>query len=139
MTSFAIPNYGFDTGNSGLGLNFGTGAPGLMAPTGATSSPSLAPIAGSGAGGFQLGLNVPTLQMGLSGLNSLGNIWGAFQAQGLARDQLNFTRNVTNANLNNSIQSYNTALADRARARGAAEGQSQEEINNYVASNRLSR
>lgn len=131
MTSFAIPNYGFDTGNSG--------APGLMAPTGATSSSSLVPIAGGGAGGFQLGLNVPTLQMGLSGLNSLGNIWGAFQAQGLARDQLNFTRNVTNANLNNSIQSYNTALADRARARGAAEGQTQEEINNYVASNRLSR
>jgi hypothetical protein len=141
MTSFSIPNYGAMTpvnyqlaapGGNGLGLQM----PGTT-PT--------SPLSALGSGGdlsadsFNFGANIPTLRMGLSGLNTLGNLWGAWQAQGLARDQLNFTRNVTNTNLNNSIQSYNTALADRARARGVAEGQSSDEVSNYIASNRLTR
>lgn len=91
------------------------------------------------AAGFQFGMNAPTLQMGMSGLNSLANIWGAWQANKLAKDQLNFTKSVTNTNLNNSIKSYNTSLEDRARARGFTEGRSDSEIQNYVSTNRLSR
>lgn len=91
------------------------------------------------ATGFQFGMNAPTLQMGMSGLNSLANIWGAWQANKLAKDQLNFTKATTNTNLNNSIKSYNTALEDRARARGFTEGRSDSEIQNYVSTNRLSR
>lgn len=89
--------------------------------------------------GFKFGLNAPTLQMGLSGINTLGNLWGAFQANKLARDQLDFTKKITNTNLNNSVQSYNTALTDRAQARGFTEGKSDEEIQNYITTNRLSR
>lgn len=89
--------------------------------------------------GFNLGFNAPTLQMGLSGLNTLGNLYGAWQANKLARDQLNFTKNVTNTNLNNSIQSYNTALSDRARSRGFTEGRSDTEVADYISANRLSR
>lgn len=139
MSSFSIPNYGAMSP-----VNYQLAAPGglgLQMP--GTNPATPLSVLGSGndlsADSFNFGANIPTLRMGLSGLNTLGNLWGAWQAQGLARDQLNFTRNVTNTNLNNSIQSYNTALADRARARGVAEGQSSDEVSNYIASNRLTR
>lgn len=90
-------------------------------------------------GNFDLGWNAPTLKMGLSGIGTLGNLWGAWQSNRLARDQLNFTKDVTNTNLNNQIQSYNTALEDRARARGAMEGQTTAETQSYIDKNRLNR
>lgn len=90
-------------------------------------------------GNFDLGMNAPTLKMGLSGIGTLGNLWGAWQSNRLARDQLNFTKDVTNTNLNNQIQSYNTALEDRARSRGAMEGQTTAETQSYIDKNRLSR
>ena len=46
---------------------------------------------------------------------------------------------MTNTNLNNSIQSYNTSLEDRARARGVMEGQSDEQVQSYIDKNKLSR
>jgi len=88
---------------------------------------------------FELGWNAPTLKMGLSGLSTLGNLWGAWQSNRLARDQLNFTKGVTNTNLNNSIQSYNTALEDRARSRAAMEQQTPQQMQDYIDRNRLSR
>lgn len=86
-----------------------------------------------------LGFNIPTLQMGIQGLNTIGNIWGAWQSNKLAKDQLNFTKMITNTNLNNQIKSYNTALEDRSRSRAAVEGQSASEAQSYVDRNRLSR
>ena len=91
-----------------------------------------------GAGGG-FGFNMPTLQMGIQGLNTIGNIWGAWQSNKLAKDQLNFTKMITNTNLNNQIKSYNTALEDRSRSRAAVEGQSASEAQSYVDRNRLSR
>lgn len=85
-----------------------------------------------------IGFNLPTGQLALSGLAALGNLWGAYSAQKLARDQLDFTKSAFNTNLKNSLSSYNTALEDRARSRGATEGQSQAEVDAYVAKNRLS-
>ena len=92
-----------------------------------------------GAGSFNFGANLPTAQLALGGIQGAANLFGALNAQRLARDQFNFTRDVTNTNLNNSISSYNTALGDRARARGVAEGQSQSDIDDYISRNRLSR
>jgi len=86
-----------------------------------------------------LGLNLPTLQLGLSGLGALNSIFQGRQANRLARDQLNFARDVTNTNLNNQIQSYNTALEDRARTRGVVEGRSPDYTDEYIERNRLSR
>lgn len=94
-------------------------------------------MAQSPAGGFQLGWNAPTLQMGMQGLSTIGNIWGAWQANKLAKDQLNFTKKIATANLNNQIASYNTALEDRARSRAAIEGQSSAEAQAYIDKNRL--
>ena len=78
-------------------------------PTGnAVTSTQVDPTSG-------LGWNADTLKMGLSGLNTLGNLWGAWQSNKLARDQLNFTKDVTNTNLNNSIKSYNDQISDRTQ------------------------
>ena len=87
----------------------------------------------------QLGLNVPTFQLGLGALGSLANIYSGFQANKLAKDQLNFTKSVTNTNLNNQIKSYNTALEDRARSRATAENRDQSTADAYIAANKLTR
>ena len=88
-------------------------------------------------GNDQFGWNANTLNFGLQGLNTIGNIWGAWQANKLAKDQLNFTKNFANRNLANQTKSYNTALEDRARARAAVEGQTAAEAQAYIDKNRL--
>lgn len=87
----------------------------------------------------QLGMNIPTFQLGLGALGSLANIYGGFQANRLAKDQLSFTKDITNTNLNNSIKSYNTALEDRARSRAVAENRDQSTADEYIEKNKLSR
>ena len=87
----------------------------------------------------QLGMNVPTFQLGLGALGSLANIYSGFQANKLAKDQLNFAKSVTNTNLNNQIKSYNTALEDRARSRATAENRDQSTADAYIAANKLTR
>lgn len=83
------------------------------------------------------GWNANTLSFGLQGLQGLGNLWGAWQSNRLARDQLDFTRNFARANLSNQTQAYNTAIEDRARSRAAVEGQTSAEQAAWVARNRL--
>lgn len=96
------------------------------------------PIQGGGILGAP-GMNIPTLQLGLGMLSSLGGLYGAFQANKLARDSFNYTKDVTNTNLNNQIKSYNTALEDRYRSRAVQEGRSQESAQEQIDRNRLSR
>lgn len=124
---------GFDL--TGLG-NYGAPTAGVAAGTPAAAA--LKP-AGANPGSFELGANLGTAQLALGGLSSLGSIWSAFNAQKLAKKQFDYTKSVTDTNLANSIQSYNTTLADRARARGAMEGQSQAQQDAYVAQNSLRR
>lgn len=93
---------------------------------------------GNGSAG-QLGMNIPTFQLGLGAIGSLANIYGGFQANKLAKDQLNFAKSVTNTNLNNQIKSYNTALEDRARSRAVAENRDQSTADAYIAANKLTR
>ena len=57
----------------------------------------------------------------------------------MAKKQLAFTKATTNANLANQTQSYNTGIADRARARGAFEGQTQAQVSDYVTQNSLAK
>lgn len=85
------------------------------------------------------GFNMPTAQFGLSALQGLGNLWGAFQANKLARDQFNFQKGVTETNIGNQIKSYNTALEDRARTRAFTEGRSAADAEAYIDKNRLTR
>lgn len=116
---------GMPAANSGMGMSQPMDS-GMMGGSG-----------GAPASEFQLGWNAPTLQMGMQGLNTIRNIWGAWQSNKLAKDQLNFTKKIATANLNNQIASYNTALEDRSRSRAAVEGQTSAEAQAYIDKNRL--
>lgn len=85
------------------------------------------------------GFNMPTLQLGLTGLSTLAGIFNSFSQNKQQRDQFDYYRRMADTNMNNSIQNYNTRLEDRARARIAAEGGTQEDLDAYLAKNRLSR
>lgn len=113
--------------NPGAAMSMGAGS-GVASPTSFMSGSA-----------NQLGMNVPTFQLGLGALGSLANIYSGFQANKLAKDQLNFTKSVTNTNLNNQIKSYNTALEDRARSRATAENRDQSSADAYIAANKLTR
>lgn len=89
----------------------------------------------TGLGG--LGLNLDTAQLALGGLQTLGSLWQAWEANKLAKEQFNFSKGFANTNLANSIQSYNTALEDRSRARAVTEGQTPEQAQAYIDANRL--
>lgn len=115
-----------------MGMNAGIGMSGMTTD----STPMSSMFSGAGS---QLGMNIPTFQLGLGALGSLANIYGGFQANKLAKDQLNFTKDITNTNLNNSIKSYNTQLEDRARSRAAAENRDQSTADAYVEKNKISR
>lgn len=119
---------------------------GTMSPAG--PNPVMAPngwwnnlTGGAGNGGILDTLKgfAPIAQLGFTGLQTIGGLIGANRAYGLAKDQFKHIRDVTNTNLTNQIQSYNTALADRARTRAAMEGGSQEDAERYIEQNRLRR
>ncbi len=124
--NFTSPAMAYQPGQS-IGMDFSGGAP---------QNPALS--GGLGSLG-NLGMNVPTVQLGLGALGSLANIYGGFQANKLAKDQLSFTKDITNTNLNNQVKSYNTALEDRARSRAVAENRDQASADAYIEKNKLSR
>lgn len=95
---------------------------------------------GSGNSGYnplELGMNIPTFQLGLTGLGALGNLWGTFQSNKLARDSFNFQKGMAEKNYANQIKSYNTALTDRATTRGFVQGDSTEKTQQYINDNKL--
>lgn len=91
----------------------------------------------TGGGGSGFGWNMPTAQLGIGAVASLGNLWNSYQANKLAQEQFSYQKELSQTNLANSIKSYNTQLADRAAARGARSGASQEETQAYIAANSL--
>lgn len=92
------------------------------------------PNSGSSSG---FGANLDTAKLALSGLGTIGNLWAAFQAQKLAKKQFDFTKRITETNLANQVQSYNTTLEDRGRSRAFTEGQNAADAQSYIDKNRL--
>ena len=95
-------------------------------------------------GGFQAPPNsglgaLGIANLALGGLQSLGSLWMSNKALKLAKKQFKLTKDMSISNLNNQMQSYNTALADRARSRGVMEGQTQGQVQQYIDSNSLTR
>ena len=91
-------------------------------------------------GGYQpleFGMNIPTFQLGLQGLGTLGSLWGTSQSNKLARDSFNFQKGFAERNLANQIKSYNTALTDRATTRGFVQGDSKDKTQQYINDNKL--
>lgn len=145
-----VPNYGYQSDTSGFG-----GSGDLTIPTGnynpaalntAISTPNYTPGNASGMGGLgamfgngpgQIGANLDTLKLGLGGLQTIGSLWGAFQAANVANQQLKLAKGTTNANLANQTQAYNTSLSDRATSRGVAEGMTPGAVQDYISKNSL--
>ena len=101
-------------------------------------APTFDPI-GNQQGGSDFGWNMGTLNTGFKGLATLGNLWGAFQGNKLARKQFSAAQDAYNTNVTNQIKSYNTSLEDRIRSRyvyndkaGQAEATRQIEANKLV-------
>lgn len=94
---------------------------------------------GTNASGQSIGLgfNAPTLGLGIGALSALGNLWGGYQASRLANKQYNLAKEAYRTNLANSIQSYNTALTDRIRARAAMETGDKYAYDDYLNENKL--
>ena len=122
----------------------------------ATASPGASPtIAGNvgslvagAAGNATNGLTNSGNPTGLAGklqtagsamdiLGGLAQIYFGFQQQKLAKQQFGFQKQAFNSNLRNSVQSYNTALGDRIRARHFTEGKSNNDTADYIKSNSL--
>jgi hypothetical protein len=121
------------------------GSTALTPPVGVSNTVGINGVAaGLGRGGINLpqaatpfGMNLGTGQLILGGVQALGNLWAAFQAQKLAKEQFNFQKGVTNTNLANQIQSYNTSLADRINARAFTEGRSEVYAEQYIDKNKM--
>ena len=109
---------------------------GIIAP-GQNLAGIQAPAMPQTTAGTGLGFNLGTGQLVLGSIGTIGNLWAAFQAQKLAKDQFEFQKGVTNTNLANQIQSYNTSLIDRINARSFMQGDSQETTDAYIAANLL--
>ena len=86
---------------------------------------------------LEFGMNIPTAQLGLTGLGTLGNLWGSFQSNKLARDSFDFQKGMAEKNYANQIKSYNTALTDRATSRGFVQGDSADTTQQYINNNKL--
>ncbi|QYW02272.1 hypothetical protein PP740_gp070 [Stenotrophomonas phage Philippe] len=83
------------------------------------------------------GLNMNTFQTGLGAVQGLSNLYFGFRGLNMAKDQFNLSKRVAEANLNNTRQSYNTQLEDRARSRAVMEGQTAQQTQDYIDRNRL--
>jgi hypothetical protein len=129
-TAYAAPDSGWSPTQSQL--------PSFGSLAGNSFGQPKAPASGN-FGGTGFGLNTETAQLGLSGLQSLAGIFNSLQANKLAKDQFNFTKDITNTNLNNQIKSYNTSLADRINSRTFTQNQDQSVAQDYLDKNRLSR
>ena len=85
----------------------------------------------------QIGGPMGIANAGLGLVQTIGSLWSAYNANKLAKEQFKFTKGITETNLANQIQSYNTALGDRARSRAGVEGQTDAQRDAYIRDNQL--
>ena len=140
MSGFADQiNYG---ASNPTGVYIQGAASGQQATQGITG-PGVGQVAAPQVGGMNnslstpLGMNIGTGQLVLGGIGTIGNLWASWQAQKLAKEQFNYQKDITDTNLANQIQSYNTALTDRITSRGFTQGDSQSTIDQYIEENSL--
>ena len=132
-------NYGASNPTGSYLQNTASGQPVAQGITG----PGVGQQVASQVGGINnnlstpLGMNLGTGQLALGGIGTIGNLWSAWQTQKLAKEQFNYQRGITDTNLANQIQSYNTALSDRIASRGFLQGDSQSTIDQYIEENSL--
>ena len=132
-------NYGVSNPTGAYLQNTASGQPVAQGITGPGVGQQVAPQVGGINNNLStpLGMNLGTGQLVLGGIGTIGNLWSAWQAQKLAKEQFNYQKGITDTNLANQIQSYNTALSDRMNARGFVQGDSQSTIDQYIEENSL--
>lgn len=122
------------------------GAPAVPAP-----SMSLVPPVTPGATPVAPGTTTAPTEQGWFGRNmdngnigdiagmigGFGQIWSGIQANNIAKETLSFQKSAFDTNLANQIQSYNTELGDRIKARYAQEGRPRGDAREYIQKNRL--
>lgn len=123
------------------GLTLGSAGVGLQPPSTGFWAPGNNSVIGKPGAGTGNGWNAETLGLGIQGLATIGGLYNALQSNKLAKDQFNFTKEVTNTNLNNQIKTFNTTMEDRARARARLDGREDVEgyTQDYMNKNRISR
>lgn len=144
MGVYDLPQYGpipaTNPNNAAVG-NYLSGATQVQAPSLApTNSPTngiRAPGMGATTAGTPLGFNLGTADLVFGGIGTIGDLWMAYQAQKLAKEQFAFQKDMTNANFANQLQSYNTALTDKINSRTAQEGGDTADAQAYIDNNKL--
>lgn len=162
MANFSIPQYGMNNLNQQMSgswsmpaapwtptdMNWGGAAPTMPGfPQAPVMDPNLvgfdpsnpATYGGDKGAGSGWGWNPASFKVGLSGVGTGLNLWNAFQANKIAKQQLAWSKEFGNANLNNSIKDYNTQLEDRAKSRASSMGWTPEQIAAYTEKNKVSR
>ena len=139
MNDFQLPAWGSSFNNN---MSFGSepmNIPTWDVPSLDSGSSGTTSALGSNVGyqPLEFGMNLPSFQLGLQGLGTLGNLWGTFQSNKLARDSFNFQKDFAQKNLANQIKSYNTALTDRATSRGFVQGDMKDTTQQYINDNKL--
>lgn len=120
--------------NMGLRMNSQAGFPSTQGGMGnGMGGFGATPLAGSG-----FGFNMGTAQLGLDGLKTIGNLFGAYQANKLAKEQFDFSKKFAQKNLTNQTQSYNDRMADTLNARGFTAGTSKETTASEIERRKLS-
>lgn len=116
----------------------GMQTPGIVAPgTVDVQAPNVGAGNGVSNSATPLGMNLGTGQLVLGSIGTIGNLWAAWQVQKLAKEQFNYQKGITDTNLANQIQSYNTQLTDRINARGYMQGDNQSTIDQYIQDNSI--
>lgn len=77
------------------------------------------------------------LGAGLGILQGLGSAWMGMKQYGLARDQLQFSKDAFNKNYAAQAKMTNASLEDRQRARVASNASAYQSVGDYMAQNRI--
>lgn len=129
--------------NAAIGIqqNAGVGPLSTANQTSAIGGGTFSFLGGNGSNGFlrnsDNSFNVDNIGLALGGIQTFGNLYNSFRQSRLAKEQLNLSRDAYRTNLQNSTQTYNTALEDRIRARYNTEGRSSGDAEAYLSDNRL--
>jgi hypothetical protein len=106
-------------------------------PAGYNTGASTGPAGATSGMGTEIGVNTGTGQLALGGLQTLGNLWNAYQSSSLANKAFNFNRDLANTNLSNQTQAYNTNLSGQADARFAQENKSPAQALDFFNAHKL--
>lgn len=130
---------------SNFGLNYGGGSSSGISGIGNNLVKSKGSFGGgaAGGGGSFLGRGGGG-ELILGGLQLIGNLWGAWQANKiakeqnrLAREQFEFQKTFATKNMANQIQSYNTTLEDRSYSRAHTQNEDRSTAETYIQKHRL--